>query len=71
VGIQILRFGPELSVGAGEQQFIGDQPVHGGNVGAELCGSELFLECDDRGVCFTYDGAGHVGRSGFGHGNKE
>jgi len=52
-----LRFGPELSVGASEEEFIGDQPVQCSDVGAELRGAELFLECDDVGVCITDEGA--------------
>jgi hypothetical protein len=48
-----LRFGPELSVGAGEEELIGDQPVQCSDVGAELCGAELFLGCDDGGMCIT------------------
>jgi hypothetical protein len=70
MGLQILRFGPELSVGAGEEEFVGDQPVQSSDVGTELCGAELFLQCDDRGVCFTDDGHRHDGY-GFGHGKEQ
>ena len=65
-----MRFGPELSVGAGEEEFIGDQPVQCSDVGAELCGAELFLGCDDGGMCITDESARHYGRYGFGHGTK-
>jgi hypothetical protein len=60
-----------LSVGASEEEFIGDQPVQCSDVGAELRGAELFLECDDVGVCITDEGARQIDRCGFGHGNEE
>ena len=66
VGLEILRLGRELSVRPGEQEFVGDEPVQGSDVGTELCGAELFLQGDDLGVGITDDGHGDDGY-GFGH----
>ena len=59
VGCEILRLCAELPVRPGEQQVIGDQVVHRGNIRGKLRGADSLLERDDLGIVVSTQGALH------------
>lgn len=50
VCVEILGFGGELAVGAGEEEVVVDESIERRDVGGELGGAKLCLESDDLGI---------------------